>query len=307
MKRLLPVIVLATLFTSCKQATFKKTPGGMPYQVFQGSDTQTIHAGDVIKVSFTQKINDSVYFTNVGKPPFYIPVNGEINPYDLSEIWTKIRVGDSIVTTQLMDTFIKRNPQGVGPQFKKGDRIQTYVKVLGAFKDNKAAADNETTVKKEYQASEISFLENYLKGKNITAQKTPSGSFVEIINAGMGNAIDSGNYVSVYYTGTSFSGVRFDSNTDTSFHHTEPLSFVVGTGQMILGFDEALKMLKNGGVAKVYIPSTLAYGANPQPGSKVKPYEHLIFDIAVSDVKDKQPADLPNPQNMENSQPQQKK
>jgi FKBP-type peptidyl-prolyl cis-trans isomerase len=296
------------LLTSCNKATYKKTPGGMPYQVFASKDTQKIYQGNIIKISYSQKINDSVYFSNEGKVPFYIPVSAEANPYDISEIWTKIKLGDSVIATQMMDTFIKRNPQGILPQFKKGDRVLTFVKVLGVFTTNEAATEDEKKEKMKLQETETAFLQNYLKEKNIVVQKTPSGAFIEIINPGTGAAIDSGNYVSLNYTGTSFSGVRFDSNTDTSFHHTEPLSFTIGSGQMMLGFDEAVKQLKPGGVARVYIPSTLAYG--PNPGTpKIKPYEHLIFDIEVLDVKDKMPTrsdkalnrnkevDVPQPKN----------
>lgn len=286
------VFFLAFLvLAGCNSATYKKTPGGMPYQLFESKDTVKINAGDIMKVGFTQKVNDSVYFTNVGTVPFYIPVNNMTNPYDLSEIWTKIKQGDSVVTTQMMDTFIKRNPQGIDPKFKKGDRILTYVKILKVFKKREDATADEEKEKELWKEKEAAELANYLKEKNIQAQKTPSGAYVEIISPGVGNVIDSGKYVTVNYTGTSFSGVRFDSNTDTSFHHATPYPFTVSAvpPEMIQGFDEAVRLMKKGEKAKVYIPSMLAYGPNPQT-PKIKPYENLIFDIEIVDVADKAPA-----------------
>jgi FKBP-type peptidyl-prolyl cis-trans isomerase len=274
---------------SCSKAKYKKTAGGMPYQLFEGKDTQFVRAGDFIKIQFTQKIKDSTYFTTVGTLPQFQQVSDRQTPYDLSELWTMLKVGDSVVATQMLDTFINRNPQNIPPQFKKGDKIISYIKILAVYKSDSAARAEYDKVNKDWLASEIKTIEQYLADKKITAQKTPSGAYVEILNPGTGPIVDSGNYVSVNYTGTSWSGKKFDSNVDTAFHHIGAYPFVVGTGAMIKGFDEAVELMHPGGKARAYIPSILAYGG--QPGSPlIKPYEMLIFDIEVVDVKDKMPA-----------------
>ncbi len=286
-KNLLLIIVCVSVVTACKNATYRKTPGGMPYKVFKGNAKEKVKMGDFIKVVLTQKINDSLLFTT-GKLPIYLHVAPNQQTYDVGEVWSALHVGDSIVATQMMDTFILRSPQAVPPQFKKGDKIMTYAKVVAVFANDSLARLDDEKGKKDLLAAEIKELENYLTVKKITAQKTASGTFVQVINPGAGSPIDSGKYVTVYYTGTSFSGVKFDSNTDTSFHHTEPLPFVVGTGSMIKGVDESVTLLKLGGVAKVFIPSMLGYAG--QPGSPlIKPYEHLIFDIEIKEVKDQAP------------------
>ena len=304
-------ITLGGVLVGCSKAKYKKTKGGMPYQLFRGKDTQLIQAGDYIKIQFTQKIKDSVYFTTVGLLPQYQQVNVQQSPYDISELWTSLRVGDSIVATQMIDTFMKRNPQNIPPQFKKGDKIMTYVKILAIFKTDSAARADYEKGNQEWLAGEVKTIEKFLADKKITTQKTPSGALVETIIPGTGNLIDSGKYVSVNYTGTSWSGKKFDSNTDSSFQHMGPLSFVVGTvgaGGMIKGIDEAVRLMRMGTKAKVYIPSVLAYAGNP--GSPlIKPYENLIFDIEVLDIKDKMPVQpqmpgqQPQVQQMENPQP----
>jgi hypothetical protein len=58
---------------------------------------------------------------------------------------------------------------------------------------------------------------------------------------------------------------------------------------MIKGLDEAVQLLNKGSVAKIYIPSMLGYGPSPDPRTGIKPFEHLIFDITVLDIKDKEP------------------
>ena len=294
-KNLLLMVFAAAILISCGKTSYKKTPGGMPYKVFSGKDTQKVYAGSVIKLHLTQKIKDSTYFTSEGSLPIYIPVNANTQPYDLSEVWAKLKVGDSMVATQMMDTFIKRSPQNIPPNFKNGDRIITYVKILGVFATDSAAKADEEKGKKDWLAGEIKTVEKYLADKKITAQKTPSGAFVEIITPGTGNLADTGNYVTVNYTGVSWSGTKFDSNTDTAFHHVEPYSFEAGVGKMSKGFDEAILFLRKGAKCKIYVPSLLAYGG--QPGTPlIKPYENLMFDIEMVDIKDKAPAPPTGPQ-----------
>lgn len=283
------VVLISVLIAGCGRTNYQKTPGGMPYKIYRSGDTQRIVHGNFVKVSFTRKIKDSVAFTTDGGIPAYIPITQYLEPYDISELWTKLNLGDSLVTIQMVDTFLKRSPMGVPPSLKKGDRIVTTVKILKIFQTDSAAKADEQKENETFVTKEINFLDKYLKEKGIKAEKTPSGAWVQIINPGNGNPIDSGKFVSVDYTGTSFSGKKFDSNTDPAFNHVQPLQFVVGSGQMIKGFDEGVKLLTLGGEAKVYIPSMLAYGPSPDPRSGIKPYEHLIFDIKVTKVDDKAP------------------
>jgi FKBP-type peptidyl-prolyl cis-trans isomerases 2 len=65
-----------------------------------------------------------------------------------------------------------------------------------------------------------------------------------------------GDKVSVVYTGMFENKTVFDTNTNTS-----PISFTVGSGQMIKGFDAAVQGMKVGETKTVTIPSDQAYGA----------------------------------------------
>lgn len=286
-KNLFFVLLAVSVVTGCGKSAYKKTPGGMPYQLFKGTGGDSIKAGNILKVSLTEKINDSVVYTTSGNLPLYLPVTPQPNPYDLSEVWQKIRVGDSVIATRMMDTFIKRNPQGVPPQFKKGDRIITYVKVLAVFANDSLAHADEDKGRQAKLAEEMQTIQKYLDDKKITATKTPSGTFVEVLTPGTGASVDSTSYVTVNYTGTTFDGKKFDSNEDSAFHHMEPYSFTIGS--MVKGFDEAVKTMKVGSKIRAYIPSMLAYGPQP-PTPAIKPYDNLIFTITLTDVKAKAPA-----------------
>ena len=288
-KEFIFLLCSAILVTACDQVTYKKTPGGMPYQLFPGNSDKSIKVGDYVKLNLTQKINDSLVFTSADKVPVYSRAIETPYPYDISELWTKLKKGDSVIATQMMDTFINRNPGNVPPQYKKGDRILTYVKILDVFETDSAYQADDTKEKENRLKSDVAFMAKYIADKKINAQRTPSGAYVEIIKPGQGPLIDSGKYVLIRYRGVSFSGKVFDTNMDSSFGKKEPYGFVEEVSTMIKGFTEGMKFLRKGAVAKFYIPSMLGYG--PQPNSAfIKPYEHIMFDIVVTDVLDKAPA-----------------
>jgi FKBP-type peptidyl-prolyl cis-trans isomerase FkpA len=290
----LSFVLFAIIFMAgCGKVTYRKTAGGMPYQVYKGKGTQQVVAGNIVKAHITYKVKDSVIFNTFGKLPEYVTASLQSQPYDISEIWTTLKVGDSIIATQMMDTFIKRSPAGIPPEFKKGDKIITIIKVLEIFTSDSSANLDKLKGEQEWAVSEKVELSKYILDNKIIAEKTPSGAYVNIINPGIGNPIDSGKYVLVNYTGTSFTGKKFDSNTDTAFHHVAPYGFTVSARQMIQGFDEAVRLMKLGSKAKVYIPSMLAYAGKPNPQSGIKPYENLIFDLEIVDVKDKAPEEKP--------------
>jgi peptidylprolyl isomerase len=64
-----------------------------------------------------------------------------------------------------------------------------------------------------------------------------------------------GDKVSVVYTGMFENKTVFETNTNSS-----PITFTVGSGQMIKGFDAAVQGMKIGETKTVTIPSDQAYG-----------------------------------------------
>ncbi|OGQ99127.1 MAG: peptidylprolyl isomerase [Deltaproteobacteria bacterium RIFOXYD12_FULL_55_16] len=64
-----------------------------------------------------------------------------------------------------------------------------------------------------------------------------------------------GDSVKIHYTGTLEDGTVFDSSAGR-----EPLGFTLGSGQVIVGFEEAVLGMAIGDKKKVTIPSHKAYG-----------------------------------------------
>jgi FKBP-type peptidyl-prolyl cis-trans isomerase FkpA len=291
-KILLVVLAGVCLVAGCQNVNFKKTKSGLPYKIYPGKGGKTADTGSILKVHVFQKINDSVMFDSHNNMPIYVTVPKEETPYEPAELFGKLKLGDSLVAVQMMDSFIKRNPMLAG-QYKNGDKITTTFKVLDILPNQQAAMQDEAKEKDQKLQVEIKTVEAWLAKNNINAQKTGRGTFVQVLDPGQGPSIDSGKYVTVMYKGKTFDGKVFDTNMDTSFHHTDPLGVTIGRGGSIAGFEDGLKMLKKGGHAIIYIPSMLGFGANPNPQSGIKPFDNLIFDISVVDVKDSMPPPPP--------------
>ena len=110
--------------------------------------------------------------------------------------------------------------------------------------------------------------------------KTPSGLEYIEIEAGTGAQAVAGKTVSVHYTGKFPDGKVFDS----SISRGEPISFQLGAGRVIKGWDEGIALMKVGGKAQLTIPSNLAYGERGA-GGVIPPNATLVFDVELVDVK----------------------
>jgi len=110
---------------------------------------------------------------------------------------------------------------------------------------------------------------------------TPSGLKIEFIKQGDGPKPQKGQVVEAHYTGTLVDGKKFDSSRDRG----TPLTFPVGVGRVIPGWDEGLMLMKVGDRAKLTIPSNLGYGAEGAGGGVIPPNATLIFDVELLGIK----------------------
>jgi peptidylprolyl isomerase len=115
----------------------------------------------------------------------------------------------------------------------------------------------------------------------VSGEPTTTASGLQFIDVKVGDGASpqTGQTVVVHYTGWLANGTKFDSSVDRG----QPFSFVIGTGQVIKGWDEGVATMKVGGKRRLIIPPELGYGANdygPIPGNA-----QLIFDVELIQIK----------------------
>ena len=107
------------------------------------------------------------------------------------------------------------------------------------------------------------------------------------LQIGSGREAVKGKSLSVNYTGWLYDPTKPDLKGkmfDTS-KGREPLTFMLGVGQVINGWDEGFQGMKIGGRRRLTIPPDLAYGADGAGGGLIPPNATLIFEMELLDVQ----------------------
>ncbi|HET9850599.1 MAG TPA: FKBP-type peptidyl-prolyl cis-trans isomerase [Candidatus Saccharimonadales bacterium] len=100
------------------------------------------------------------------------------------------------------------------------------------------------------------------------------------LTKGSGRTVQAGDCLTVKYYGTlADNGTVFDQD----FSSPLALQFPVGTGQVIPGWDEGLIGMKVGGMRRLVIPPSLAYGSQAQ--GAIPPNSTLVFWVKLISIK----------------------
>lgn len=152
--------------------------------------------------------------------------------------------------------------------------IMAFINQREKLKADKQAEDNKVNFKEYIDQNEAFLAENKNKA-GVTV--TSTGLQYEVVKMGTGPKPTAESMVKVHYTGTLIDGTEFDS----SVKRNEPAQFPVSG--VIAGWTEALQLMPVGSKFKLYIPQSLAYGANGA-GDVIKPYSTLIFDVELLEI-----------------------
>ena len=179
------------------------------------------------------------------------------------------------------------NKEASGSKDSAYVNLQTFQKVLADAvlgKETAISADSAMKIvegqikfqQEKYKAANLDFLAQNAKLKGIKV--LPSGLQYQVLTEGHGPVATDSTEVEVHYEGSLIDGTVFDS----SYSRKQPATF--RPNQVIKGWREALTMMPEGSVWKLYIPYELGYGERGS-GEKIPGFSTLIFTVENLKVK----------------------
>jgi FKBP-type peptidyl-prolyl cis-trans isomerase FkpA len=121
-------------------------------------------------------------------------------------------------------------------------------------------------------------------GASTTAPSSAPFSQTDLI-VGTGAAAVTGSALTVNYTGWLYDasqpdqkGTQFDSSVGRA-----PITFTLGGGQVIIGWEQGLPGMQVGGLRRLVIPPSLGYGSSRY--DIIPPNATLVFEIQLLDVQ----------------------
>ncbi|KAJ2548405.1 FK506-binding protein 2B [Coemansia sp. RSA 1933] len=215
----------------------------------------------------------------------------------LEQRWTEEELGgDSISKKDLVAYLQESGSNDFLLAHKLNGKLASVVKtakkpaLVAAYKDlfetkrfRSSTEAPASEVKKEKTASETVVPE-----KSKEQPSTEEVKYTKKVNKkGSGDRLPKkGDRVSVFYTGRLEDGTEFDSNVKAKGRKAPtPLSFKVGTGRVIRGWDEALLTMVKGEKATLEIQPEWAYGQRGVDAAGIPPNAKLIFDVELVDIE----------------------
>lgn len=290
---------------ACNESQFPgytKTEEGLYYQFHHDVDSGVAPVkGDYVTLDIIYKNqNDSIFMNSMeDNQQLVFPFPGVEAPGDIYSGISLMTPGDSASFVLSADSFFTHTAKQEMPPFITPGEMITLTVML---REVTSAADMQKkqleAMKMEQEMSmvrageEKAIIEEYMTANNLKGVTQPSGLVYIETKKGTGTQAAAGSNVKVNYTGRMMDGKVFDTSLEKVAQESgvynpqrpyEPFSFTLGQGQVIMGWDEGLTLMKEGGKATLIVPSLLGYG--PQGYGPIEANSILIFDVELIDVE----------------------
>ena len=308
------MLFFATTAMAQTRPGYTQAAGGIQYKIISKGGGAPIENGQFVElsvISLLERPEGDTVLNNTGNSGANVIVKVDLPemPPVYLDIFQQLKPGDSVSTRTFTDSIFQTSPESRPPFMKKGAFLVTNFRVIHVFKTEQEANQAKKAIQelREKEAEKHAalqlikddrILQEYLEKNKIKAEKNSAGVYIETITAGTGIKSDSTKFATINYTGKTLDGKIFDSNTDPSKGHVEPLKINLTNdptlgSEVIRGMTLGLRGLGKGAKVNLYIPSSLAYGPTGV-GTDVAPDAILIFETQILSV-------LPAPKSKNNN------
>lgn len=117
------------------------------------------------------------------------------------------------------------------------------------------------------------------ESQQINNQMPTTGFTTKEVTIGLGPIAERGDRLTMHYVGTLLNGQVFDSSRDRN----TPITFILGIGQVIRGWDEGVIGMREGGKRILTIAPDYGYGA--QSVGPIPANSTLVFEVELLQVE----------------------
>ncbi len=285
-------------FSQIKEG-FKQDKSGLWYKAEKMNPSGRLtKEGDIVIGNYSMAYGDSVVFSSFGKPTqpcFGAMEQNRAFKGDLIDGLFLMREGEIYEFAFTYDSLSK--VQSVPDFFKQGDYayFKVYIDKLMSTEEFNAEQqrlmEEQKKIADSLQAIEMQVLVDYVRQNGFSDIPT-NGVYYKQTKEGNGTKVENGNKVKVHYVGRFLDGKVFDTSVESVAKESgvynpqrnyEPLPFTIGKRQMIVGFEEAVKMMTIGEKGIVVILSNLAYGARQR--GEIPPFSTLVFELELVEIE----------------------
>ena len=270
---IISILTFITIISCGNDSGVKTTETGLKFQDEVVGEGRNAQNGDLVSIQFIGWI--------------------VIDSTDLFSDWsadsarTPYLIGNSYVRNQPVkfvlgeNAFIKGTDEGIAGMKAGGKRSIIIPSELAYGEQGAGPVPPNTDLKIDIELLDVKdriLVEMWDLG-DVKPVTTESGLKYIIVKEGEGKNAESGNVVTVHYSGYLEDGTKFDSSVEKD----EPITFVLGNKQVIPGWDEGITYMKKGSKVRLIVPPSLGYG--DMAVGKIPAKSTLIFDVELIDIK----------------------
>lgn len=237
---------------------YTTTESGLQYAIVEEGSGEQPEMGDVVRVHYTGMLADGTEFDSSrgGGEPFQFALGrGQVIPGWDEGIGFLHEGGSAKLVIPPELGYGAQGSSGAIPPNATLYFDVELVEILPGGPDSPTAVDED-----EYET-------------------TDSGIQYYVIEEGDGESPEEGDPVRVHFTFWLEDGTRLNSSIDVG----QPLTFVIGQGQVPQGLEEGVADMNVGGYRQLVLPPELAFGEQGA-GNTVPPDSTIIFEVELLEI-----------------------
>lgn len=168
---------------------------------------------------------------------------------------------------------------GIGASLLVLIAVLAAVRYLPPFFENGPSGNDVIIVDSSLPNQQTALASAIVSGSDVSGNITKLIVDDVVIGTTTDRTVRTGDTITIDYVGEVKDGKQFDDTYKTG----EPITFVVGKGEMIEGLERGVIGMTPGGIRVLIVPSQLAYGS--EKVGRILPNSSLIFLVELVSIQ----------------------